>query len=125
MFGATCKVAPRAAGYQVQHLSCEWVIEASTLRPHNPTHETCYWVQAVHEGPLAKMSGRGMTPHCGQILRPCRKASRHVGRDVWDHCEMSAYRMGNGLKMQSYSDEAHRTATTKAWADDAPSERWT
>ncbi|KAL0385892.1 UNVERIFIED_CONTAM: hypothetical protein Sradi_2983500 [Sesamum radiatum] len=53
-FGVTCKVAPRAAGYQGQHLSCEWVIEASTLRPRNPTHETCYRVQAVHEGPLTK-----------------------------------------------------------------------
>ncbi|KAL0303802.1 UNVERIFIED_CONTAM: hypothetical protein Sradi_6248300 [Sesamum radiatum] len=71
------------------------------------------------------MSGRGTTPHYGQILRPCRKTSRHVGRAVWAHCEMSAYRMGHGLKMRSYSSEAHRTATTKAWTDDAPSERWT
>ncbi|KAL0366684.1 UNVERIFIED_CONTAM: hypothetical protein Sradi_3558500 [Sesamum radiatum] len=118
------KVAPWAAGYQGQHLSCEWVIEASTLRPRNPTHATCYRVQVVHEGPLAKMSGHGMTPHCGQILRPCRKTSRHVGRAVWDHCEMSAYQIGHGLKMRSYLGEAQRMAKTKAWADDAPSERW-
>ncbi|KAL0367031.1 UNVERIFIED_CONTAM: hypothetical protein Sradi_3593200 [Sesamum radiatum] len=71
------------------------------------------------------MSSRGTMPHCGQILRPCRKARMHVGRAVWDHCEMSAYRMCHGLKMRSYSSEAHRTATTEAWADDAPSERWT
>ncbi|KAL0292288.1 UNVERIFIED_CONTAM: hypothetical protein Sradi_6996300 [Sesamum radiatum] len=71
------------------------------------------------------MSGRGTAPHCGQILRPGRKARRHVGRAVWEHCEMSAYRMGHGLKKRSYSGEAHRTATTKAWADDVPSECWT
>ncbi|KAL0413009.1 UNVERIFIED_CONTAM: hypothetical protein Sradi_1502600 [Sesamum radiatum] len=34
-FGVTCKVAPRAAGYQGQHLSGGWAIEASTLRPRN------------------------------------------------------------------------------------------
>ncbi|KAL0303238.1 UNVERIFIED_CONTAM: hypothetical protein Sradi_6191900 [Sesamum radiatum] len=71
------------------------------------------------------MSGHGTTPHCGPILRPCRKARRHIGRAVWEHREMSAYRMGHGLEMRSYSGEAHRTATTKAWADDAPSEHWT
>ncbi|KAL0303298.1 UNVERIFIED_CONTAM: hypothetical protein Sradi_6197900 [Sesamum radiatum] len=71
------------------------------------------------------MSGRGTPPQYGQILRPCRKARKHIGRTVWDHCEMLAYRMGHGLKMRSYSSEAHRTATTKAWADDALSERCT
>ncbi|KAL0420328.1 UNVERIFIED_CONTAM: hypothetical protein Slati_3055700 [Sesamum latifolium] len=67
-FRARCKVAPRAAGYQGQHLSCEWVSEASTLRSRDPTHGTCYRVLAVHGGALAKMSGRGTTPHCGQIM---------------------------------------------------------
>ncbi|KAL0355464.1 UNVERIFIED_CONTAM: hypothetical protein Sradi_3993300 [Sesamum radiatum] len=71
----------------------------STLRPRDPTHETCYWVLAVHGGPLAKMSGRGATPHCEQIVNPCRKARRHVGHIVWDHCQMSAYGMGVRLKM--------------------------
>ncbi|KAL0319868.1 UNVERIFIED_CONTAM: hypothetical protein Sradi_5248300 [Sesamum radiatum] len=32
--------------------------------------------------------------------------------------------MGHGLKMRSYSDEAHRTAMMKAWTNDASSERW-
>ncbi|KAL0449866.1 UNVERIFIED_CONTAM: hypothetical protein Slati_1543000 [Sesamum latifolium] len=64
----TRKVAPRAAGNQGQHLSCEWVIEANTLRPRDPTHGTCYRVLAVHGGPLAKMSGCGATPYCGQIM---------------------------------------------------------
>ncbi|KAL0400311.1 UNVERIFIED_CONTAM: hypothetical protein Sradi_2374400 [Sesamum radiatum] len=123
-FGVTCKVAPRAAGYQGQHLSYEWVIEASTLRPRNSTHGTRYRVQAVHKGPLVKTSGRGTTPHYGQILRPCRKARRNAGRAVWDHCKMLACRIGHGLKMR-YSSEAHRTATMKTWANDAPSERWT
>ncbi|KAL0462581.1 UNVERIFIED_CONTAM: hypothetical protein Slati_0145700 [Sesamum latifolium] len=100
-----------------QHLSCEWVIDASTLRPRDPTHGTCYRVLVVHGGSLAKMSDRGATPHCGHIMKPCRKARRHVGRAVWDHCGISAYRMGLGLKKRSYSGEAHRTATTKAWAD--------
>ncbi|KAL0430583.1 UNVERIFIED_CONTAM: hypothetical protein Sradi_0684300 [Sesamum radiatum] len=59
------------------------------------------------------MSGRRTPPHCGQIPRPCRKARRHVERTVWDHCEMSAYRTGHGLKMRSYSSETHRTATTR------------
>ncbi|KAL0409696.1 UNVERIFIED_CONTAM: hypothetical protein Sradi_1904000 [Sesamum radiatum] len=113
-FGVTFKVSLRAAGYQGQHLSCEWVIEASTLKPRNPTHETCYRVQAVHEGSLTKMSDRGTTLHCGQILRSCRKARMHILCAVWDHCEMSAYRMGHELKMRFYSGEAHRTATTKA-----------
>ncbi|KAL0444448.1 UNVERIFIED_CONTAM: hypothetical protein Slati_2167500 [Sesamum latifolium] len=116
-FGTTGKVAPRAAGYQGQHLSCEWVIKASTLRPRDPTHETYYRVLAVHGGPLAKMSDRGATPHCGHIIKPCRKTRRHVGHAVWDHCEMSAYRMSLELKMQSYSGEAHRTTTMKVWAD--------
>ncbi|KAL0313175.1 UNVERIFIED_CONTAM: hypothetical protein Sradi_5716800 [Sesamum radiatum] len=44
------------------------------------------------------MSGRGTAPHCGQILRPGQKAIRHVGRAVWKHCEMSAYRMGPDLR---------------------------
>ncbi|KAL0430351.1 UNVERIFIED_CONTAM: hypothetical protein Sradi_0661100 [Sesamum radiatum] len=71
------------------------------------------------------MSGRGTPLHGGQILRPCRKASRHFGHVMWDYYEMSAYRMDHGLKRRSYSSEAYKTATTKAWADDAPSERWT
>ncbi|KAL0283435.1 UNVERIFIED_CONTAM: hypothetical protein Sangu_2890100 [Sesamum angustifolium] len=75
------KVAPRIAGYQGQHFSCEWVIEVSTLRPRDPTHGTRYWV----------LVGRGATRHCGQIVKPCRKARRHVGHAVGDHCEMSAY----------------------------------
>ncbi|KAL2227535.1 UNVERIFIED_CONTAM: hypothetical protein Sindi_2112200, partial [Sesamum indicum] len=62
-FRVTCKVAPRAARYLGQNLSCEWVIEASTPRPRDPTHGTRYRVLAVHGGPLAKMSGRGATPH--------------------------------------------------------------
>ncbi|XP_020553455.1 receptor-like protein 12 [Sesamum indicum] len=36
----TCKVALRAAGYQGQHLSCEWVIETIIRKPRDPTHET-------------------------------------------------------------------------------------
>ncbi|KAL2224344.1 UNVERIFIED_CONTAM: hypothetical protein Sindi_3072400, partial [Sesamum indicum] len=67
-FRVTCKVAPRAARYLGQHLSCEWVIEASTPRPRDPTHGTRYRVLAVHGGPLAKMSGRGATPHCAVLL---------------------------------------------------------
>ncbi|KAL0302930.1 UNVERIFIED_CONTAM: hypothetical protein Sradi_6161100 [Sesamum radiatum] len=60
-------------------------------RPRNTTHGTAIGFRAVHEGPLAKTSGRGKAPHCGQILRPDRKARRHVGRAVWEHYEMSAY----------------------------------
>ncbi|KAL2224608.1 UNVERIFIED_CONTAM: hypothetical protein Sindi_3007100 [Sesamum indicum] len=67
-FRVTCKVAPRAARYLGQHLSGEWVIEASTPRPRDPTHGTRYRVLAVHGGPLAKMSGRGATPHCAVLL---------------------------------------------------------
>ncbi|KAL0430764.1 UNVERIFIED_CONTAM: hypothetical protein Sradi_0702400 [Sesamum radiatum] len=52
-------------------------------------------------------------------MRPCRKASKHVGLTVRDHCEMLAYQMDHGLKMRSYSGEAHRMATAWAWADDA------
>ncbi|KAL0439048.1 UNVERIFIED_CONTAM: hypothetical protein Slati_2387800 [Sesamum latifolium] len=114
------KVAPRAAGYQGQYFSCKWVIEVSTLRPRDPTHGTCYRVQAVHAGPLAKMSDRGTPPHCGHITKLCRKTRKHAGHAVWDHCEMSAYRMGLGFKMRSYSDDARKTATTKAWADRYP-----
>ncbi|KAL0428388.1 UNVERIFIED_CONTAM: hypothetical protein Slati_3013600 [Sesamum latifolium] len=119
------KVAPRAAGYQGQYLLCESVIEASTPRPRDPTHRTCYQVQAVQAGPLAKMSDRGTTPHCGHIIKPCRKTRRHAGHAVRDQCEMSAYRMGLGLKMRSYSGDARKTAMKKVWADDAPSEQWT
>ncbi|KAL0373852.1 UNVERIFIED_CONTAM: hypothetical protein Sradi_3300900 [Sesamum radiatum] len=100
-FGVMRKVAPRVAENQEQHLLCEWVIEASTLRPCDPTHEMCYRFVAVHGGPLAKMSGRGATTYCGQILKPCRKARRHVGCTVWDYCEMLAHRMGHGLKIRS------------------------
>ncbi|KAL2230036.1 UNVERIFIED_CONTAM: hypothetical protein Sindi_1598000, partial [Sesamum indicum] len=67
-FRVTCKVAPRAARYLGQHLSCEWVIEASTPRLRDLTHGTRYRVLAVHGGPLAKMSGRGATPHCAVLL---------------------------------------------------------
>ncbi|KAL0303870.1 UNVERIFIED_CONTAM: hypothetical protein Sradi_6255100 [Sesamum radiatum] len=81
-FGVTRKVTPRAAGYQGQHISCEWVIEVSTLRPRNPTHEKCYRVKPSMRVRWLKMRGRGTTPHCGQILRPCRKVRRHVGRTV-------------------------------------------
>ncbi|KAL0319861.1 UNVERIFIED_CONTAM: hypothetical protein Sradi_5247600 [Sesamum radiatum] len=71
------------------------------------------------------MSGCGTAPHCGQILRPGRKAIRHVGRAVWEHCEMSAYRMGHGLKMRPTRARHTGRPRRKAWADDAPSERWT
>ncbi|KAL0370836.1 UNVERIFIED_CONTAM: hypothetical protein Sangu_0401700 [Sesamum angustifolium] len=87
-------------GYQGQHLLCEWVIRASILRPRDPTCGTCYWVLAVYGGPLAKMSGRRATLHCGQTMKPCQKARRHVGMSC------GAYRMGLGLKMRSYSGEA-------------------
>ncbi|KAL0311592.1 UNVERIFIED_CONTAM: hypothetical protein Sangu_2453900 [Sesamum angustifolium] len=97
-----CKVSSRAAGYQGQHFYCEWVIEASTLRPRG----MYYWVLVVHGGPLAKMRNRGATLHCGQIVKPCRKARRHVGHVVWDKCEMLAYRMGLDRMMGFYSGKA-------------------
>ncbi|KAL2230006.1 UNVERIFIED_CONTAM: hypothetical protein Sindi_1595000 [Sesamum indicum] len=90
-FHMTRKVVPQATRYQGQHLSCEWVIEASILRPSNPTHGTCYWVLAVHGGSLAKMSDRGATPHCGKIVKPRRKARRHIGHAVRDQGKMLAY----------------------------------
>ncbi|KAL2248278.1 UNVERIFIED_CONTAM: hypothetical protein Sindi_2680100, partial [Sesamum indicum] len=40
----TRKFAPRAVKYQGQYLSCEWVIEASTPKPRDPTHGTRYRV---------------------------------------------------------------------------------
>ncbi|KAL0334252.1 UNVERIFIED_CONTAM: hypothetical protein Sangu_1581400 [Sesamum angustifolium] len=100
------KVALRAAGNQGQHLPCDRVIEASTPRPRDPTRGMRYRVLAIHGGPVAKMCGRGAMPHCGKIVKPCQRASRHAEHAVRDHCEMSAYRMGHGLKMRSYSAEA-------------------
>ncbi|KAL0427396.1 UNVERIFIED_CONTAM: hypothetical protein Slati_2914400 [Sesamum latifolium] len=41
-----------------------WVIEASTQKPRDPICGMCYWVLAIHEDPMAKMSGRGPMPHC-------------------------------------------------------------
>ncbi|KAL2235278.1 UNVERIFIED_CONTAM: hypothetical protein Sindi_1260000, partial [Sesamum indicum] len=50
----TRKVAPWAARYQGQHLSCEWMIEVSIPKPRDPTYDMRYRVLAVHGGPLAK-----------------------------------------------------------------------
>ncbi|KAL0456974.1 UNVERIFIED_CONTAM: hypothetical protein Slati_1036600 [Sesamum latifolium] len=47
-FCVTRKVAPWPVGYQGQHLSGEWVIEASTPRPCDPTRGMHYWVLATH-----------------------------------------------------------------------------
>ncbi|KAL0326495.1 UNVERIFIED_CONTAM: SNARE-interacting protein KEULE, partial [Sesamum angustifolium] len=46
---------------------CDRVIEASTPRPRDPTRGMRYRVLAVHGGPVAKMCGRGATPHCGKL----------------------------------------------------------
>ncbi|KAL0392880.1 UNVERIFIED_CONTAM: hypothetical protein Sradi_2510800 [Sesamum radiatum] len=100
------KVAPRAAGKSGATPPVRSVIEASIPRPRDPTRGMRYRVLAVHGGPLAKTCGRGATPYCGKVVKPCRRASRHAEHAVRDHCEMSAYRMGQGLKMRSYSAEA-------------------
>ncbi|KAL2226553.1 UNVERIFIED_CONTAM: hypothetical protein Sindi_2014000, partial [Sesamum indicum] len=106
-----CKVAPRAAGYLGQHLSCEWVIDASIQRPRDSTYGMRYRVLAVHGGPLAKdrrsWDDAALWAYCEA------KAERQEGMSgiaVRENGKVSAYRLGLGLMMLSYSGEAWKAA---------------
>ncbi|KAL2245614.1 UNVERIFIED_CONTAM: hypothetical protein Sindi_2829600 [Sesamum indicum] len=67
-------------GYAMVQAARDLDVEANNLRSRDPTHCTRYWVLAIN-GDLS-------TPHCGQIVKPCRKTRRYVEHTVWEYCLM-------------------------------------
>ncbi|KAL0402258.1 UNVERIFIED_CONTAM: hypothetical protein Slati_4255700 [Sesamum latifolium] len=70
------------------------------------------------------MSGRGATPHCGHIMKPCRRARKHVGRAVRDHCETLAHQMGPDLRCGPTRARHIERPRRRRGPTDAPSECW-
>ncbi|KAL2245784.1 UNVERIFIED_CONTAM: hypothetical protein Sindi_2846600 [Sesamum indicum] len=89
----TRKIASRAARYQGQCLSCEWVVKTNIPRPCDPTHGMRYRVLAVHGGPCREVFRcRASEFQCRGQATDCRytliyvKASRRLRtsmRTVW------------------------------------------